>query len=204
MFSIGWPQLHLDRTQRTLPSHRDARGLGRSEDAARGSGALDGNWAVTFSRYKHIIQYHFISYYHINHNDIHISNYSLIVLYLSYYGIFCVRNDSCNCNEFKYSDNNSVRHVWKIHIILTTCQSINVLQVHMECHGTGTPLGDPIEIGGLKSINGSRQGVTGQNCCYGFFSHSWLFRSKATKSVAKKTDQFPSDQLSQQGSPCQP
>ena len=26
----------------------------------------------------------------------------------------------------------------------------------MECHGTGTPLGDPIEIGGLKSINGSR------------------------------------------------
>ena len=25
--------------------------------------------------------------------------------------------------------------------------------VHMECHGTGTPLGDPIEIGGLKSIN---------------------------------------------------
>ena len=30
----------------------------------------------------------------------------------------------------------------------------------MECHGTGTPLGDPIEIGGLKSINGSRcQGV---------------------------------------------
>lgn len=29
-------------------------------------------------------------------------------------------------------------------------------QVHMECHGTGTPLGDPIEIGGLKSINASR------------------------------------------------
>ncbi|CAK9056189.1 Phenolphthiocerol/phthiocerol polyketide synthase subunit A ((Phenol)carboxyphthiodiolenone synthase subunit A) (Beta-ketoacyl-acyl-carrier-protein synthase I) (Phthiocerol synthesis polyketide synthase type I PpsA), partial [Durusdinium trenchii] len=28
--------------------------------------------------------------------------------------------------------------------------------VHMECHGTGTPLGDPIEIGGLKSINASR------------------------------------------------
>ena len=31
-------------------------------------------------------------------------------------------------------------------------------QVHMECHGTGTPLGDPIEIGGLKSINTSRFG----------------------------------------------
>ena len=29
----------------------------------------------------------------------------------------------------------------------------------MECHGTGTPLGDPIEIGGLKSINASRRGI---------------------------------------------
>ena len=27
---------------------------------------------------------------------------------------------------------------------------------HMECHGTGTPLGDPIEMGGLQSVHTSR------------------------------------------------
>lgn len=29
--------------------------------------------------------------------------------------------------------------------------------LHMECHGTGTPLGDPIELGALESVNVGRQ-----------------------------------------------
>lgn len=53
----------------------------------------------------------------------------------------------------------------------------------MECHGTGTPLGDPIEIGGLKSINASRRfsdvDMSGSVC-----GHSGI-RSSGTSSIPR-------------------
>ena len=46
-------------------------------------------------------------------------------------------------------------------VMSTALQEANMVAAevgHMECHGTGTPLGDPIELGALRAINSTRSG----------------------------------------------